>query len=412
MITNNCDTPELISYDDALHHLLTTLQPVCAAQRLPLMDALGCVLAETLVAAIDVPSMAVSSMDGYAINSADLMAGSSNHLPVSQRIPAGSAGLPLQPGSAARIFTGAPIPQNADAVIIQEDVEADEEGIHFQGAVKAGLNVRPAGNDINQGRVILEAGTRLRPQDLGIAASVGHGHVSVYRPLKVGLFSTGDELASPGEPLKPGQIYESNRYVLRGFLEMLGCEIVDLGLIGDTLDATCEAMQEASSKADLVITTGGVSVGEEDHVRIALERLGDLSMWRLNIKPGKPLAFGLVNGSAFMGLPGNPVSVFATFSLFVVPTIARLQGKTWSKPRPVHLQAAFDWPKPDRRREFLRARIEEDQSGQSVVNIYANQDSGVLTSTVWADGFVEVPEGATISRGDVVDYISFASIIR
>lgn len=193
---------------------------------------------------------------------------------------------------------------------------------------------------------------------------------------------------------------------------MLGCEIVDLGLIGDTLDATCSAMQEASNKADLVITTGGVSVGEEDHVRIALERLGNLSMWRLNIKPGKPLAFGLVNGAAFMGLPGNPVSVFATFYLFVVPAICQLQGRSWSKPRPVHLKSAFDWPRPDRRREFLRARIEEDENGQSVVNIYSSQDSGVLTSTVWADGFVEVPEGTTIAKGDLVDYLSFASMIR
>ncbi len=411
MIDNNCDTPDLVSYDDALNHLLGSLKPVCEAEQLPLLDSLGRVMAETLSAGIDVPSMAVSSMDGYAVNSADLSDGA-NHLPVSQRIPAGTAGVSLESGSAARIFTGAPIPPNADAVIIQENVKADADSIRFEGSVRRGQNVRPAGNDINKGRVILEAGSRLRPQDLGIAASVGYGELSVYRPLKVGLFSTGDELATPGQPLKPGQIYESNRYVLRGFLHSLGCEIVDLGLIGDTLDATCDAMMEASNKADLVITTGGVSVGEEDHVRIALERLGDLSMWRLNIKPGKPLAFGLVNGAAFMGLPGNPVSVFATFSLFVVPAIARLQGKTWSKPRPVHLQAAFDWPKPDNRREFLRARIEENQTGQSVVTIYPNQDSGVLTSAVWADGFVEVPEGHTIASGDRVDYLSFASMIR
>ncbi len=411
MLNNNCDTPDLVSYDDALSHLLETLKPVCAVEQLQLPDALGRVIAETLTADIDVPSMAVSSMDGYAVSSADLSEGT-NYLPVSQRIPAGTAGVALQPGSAARIFTGAPIPASADAVIIQENVEVDGDSIRFEGSVSAGLNVRPAGNDIDKGRDILEAGSRLRPQDLGIAASVGIGHLAVYRPLKVGLFSTGDELAAPGQPLKPGQIYESNRYVLRGFLESLGCEIVDLGLIGDTLDATCDAMLEASNKADLVITTGGVSVGEEDHVRIALEKLGDLSMWRLNIKPGKPLAFGLVNGSAFMGLPGNPVSVFATFSLFVVPAIARLQGRNWAKPRPVHLESAFDWPKPDNRREFLRARIEENESGQSVVNIYPSQDSGVLTSAVWADGFVEVAEGHTIARGDVVDYISFASMIR
>lgn len=411
MANNNCDTPELVSYDDALQHLLDTLQPVCATETLPLLDTLGRVITETLQSDINVPSMAVSSMDGYAINSADL-AETTNHLPVTQRIPAGSAGKPLQRATAARIFTGAPVPQGADAVIIQEDVQADENGIHFDGLVESGLNVRPAGNDIHKGRVILSAGTRLRPQDLGIAASVGLSHLPVYRPLKVGLFSTGDELATPGEPLKAGQIYESNRYVLRGFLSSLGCEVVDLGLIGDTLDATCGAMQEASRKADLVITTGGVSVGEEDHVRIALQKLGDLSMWRLNIKPGKPLAFGLVNGSAFMGLPGNPVSVFATFCLFVVPAIARLQGKTWEKPPAVHLRAAFDWPKADRRREFLRARLAEDNAGQSVVEIYPNQDSGVLTSTVWADGFVEVAESCTIARGDMVNYISFTSMVR
>ena len=372
-----------------------------------LRASLGAVLARDIEANIDVPGCAMSSMDGYAINTADLSTDGASELPVSQRIPAGTAATPLTAGSAARIFTGAPVPDGADAVIMQEQVEVVGERIRFETRPPAGNNIRPAGNDINRGTRILEAGCRLRAQDIGLAASVGLQTLPVYQPVRVGMFFTGDELVEPGEQIAAHKIYDSNRYTLHGLLETLGCEIVDLGLVGDTLEATKQAMLGASTRADLVVTSGGVSVGEEDHVRVAIEQLGELRLWRLGIKPGKPLAYGQINDTAFIGLPGNPVSVFATFCLFVCPVIQIMQGRGWSKPISLPVTAAFDWPKPDGRREFLRARLVND-SGNTLVEIYPNQDSGVLTSTVWADGFVEIPEQHTVKAGDTVNYLPFA----
>ncbi len=403
----NCDTTPLLPYDDALVELTAGLEPLARVERVSLRAALGRVLAATLAAEIDVPAAAMSSMDGYAISTADLAAAGATRLPLSQRIAAGHAPAPLEPGSAARIFTGAPVPAGADAVVMQEQVEADGDWIRFEKRTVAGENVRPAGNDIRRGDTILQAGTRLRPQDVGLAASVGLGELPVYAPIRVGIFFTGDELIEPGQPLGPGKIYDSNRYTIDGLLRAAGCEVVDLGLVGDTLAATEAAMRDAASRADLVVTSGGVSVGEEDHVRIALERQGELRLWRLNIKPGKPLAYGRVDGTAFIGLPGNPVSVFATFCLFVVPVIQVLQGRAWRKPFALPLIADFDWPHPDSRREFLRARL-DDGAGEARVQIFPNQDSGVLTSTVWADGFVEIGENQTVARGDRVNYLPFA----
>ena len=405
-----CDISPLTSYDDALAQLTASLETRVGVVERPLLEAGGMILAETIESAIDVPGCAMSSMDGYAINTADL-ADAETTLPVSLRIPAGEGVLDLERGSAARIFTGAPVPNGADAVIMQEQVEVDGDSIRFGQHPASGSNVRPAGNDIKRGTTILERGCRLRAQDIGLAASIGKQSLPVYAPLRVGMFFTGDELIEPGEALAAGKIYDSNRYTLHGMLSAMGCEIVDLGLIGDTLDATCDAMSRAADKADLVVTSGGVSVGEEDHVRIALEELGELRLWRLGIKPGKPLAFGDIDGTAFLGLPGNPVSVFATFCLFVVPVIRIMQGRGWQKPVGLPLRADFDWPKPDSRREFLRARLVVDNEGKTVVQIYPNQDSGVLTSTVWADGFVEIPENQTVSRGDTVDYLPFAQLL-
>ena len=404
---NRCDTSPLLAYHQALEQLTSSVAAVGKVVDKSLLQARGAVLAESIESRIDVPGCAMSSMDGYAINTADLATSGATSLPLSQRIAAGTTGAALATGTAARIFTGAPIPDGADAVIMQEQVDADDHGIRFDSRPASGNNIRPAGNDILRGTKILHKGCRLRAQDIGLAASVGLQTLPVYEPVKVGMFFTGDELVEPGESLAAGKIYDSNRYTLHGLLESMGCEIIDLGLVGDTLAATSEAMERASTQADLVVTTGGVSVGEEDHVRIAIEQLGELRLWRLAIKPGKPLAYGQVNETAFIGLPGNPVSVFATFCLFVCPVIQIMQGRAWHEPIALPVSADFDWPKPDSRREFLRARLALDASGQTVAQIYPNQDSGVLTSTVWADGFVEIAENQTVRSGEPVNYLQF-----
>jgi len=408
---NRCDTNPLLAYDEALVQLTSAITPLGNIIDKPLREALGAVLARSIEADIDVPGCAMSSMDGYAINTADLATSGTTRLPLTQRVAAGAVAESLVPGSAARIFTGAPIPDGADAVIMQEQVEATASGISFTSRPASGTNIRPLGNDIQRGTRILTEGCRLRAQDIGIAASVGLQNLPVFEAIKVGIFFTGDELVEPGEALASGKIYDSNRYTLHGLLESMGCEIVDLGLVGDTLEATRKAMLQASTQADLVVTSGGVSVGEEDHVRIAIEQLGELRLWRLAIKPGKPLAYGQINDTAFIGLPGNPVSVFATFCLFVCPVIQIMQGRGWHKPIALPVRADFDWPKADSRREFLRARLATDDDNQTVVQIFPNQDSGVLTSTVWADGFVEIAEHQTVRAGEVVDYLPFAQFL-
>ncbi len=402
----------LLPYDEALDELMRHASVLQTVRLLSLKQALGEVLAEDLQAVIDVPPADNSSMDGYALNTTGFSSHTEVLLPVSQRIAAGETGDRLAAGSAARIFTGAPIPEGADAVIMQEQVELENNSIRLMARVESGQNIRPRGNDIKAGNIILQKGQRLRPQDIGLAASVGLQQLPVFEKIRVGMFFTGDELVEPGEPLAAGKIYDSNRYTLYGLVKALGCEIVDLGLVGDTLEETRQAMLSAASKADLVITCGGVSVGEEDHVRIAIETLGDLHMWRLRIKPGKPLAFGQIEQTAFIGLPGNPVSVFVTFCLFGCPLIKAMQGRKWLKPKPIKIQSAFDWPRPDSRREFLRARLETNSSGERIVKIYPTQDSAVLTSTVWADGFVEIAEGQTVKAGEMVDYLSFAQFLE
>jgi molybdopterin molybdotransferase len=410
---NQCDQPEdqLIAYDEALQQLIAKVFPKPKLVRKPLLESFGEVLAESQRSTIDVPQSDNSAMDGYALNTSDLAVTGETELPVSQRIAAGQAAEPLQPRTAARIFTGAPIPAGADVVIMQEQVQLNGDRMRFDIKPETGSNIRPAGNDIRSGDTILQKGCRLRPQDIGLAASVGLESLPVFNKVRVGIFLTGDELVEPGKPLAAGQIYDSNRYTLQGMLQALGCEIIDLGLVGDTLQGTKSAMIKAAQKSDLVVTCGGVSVGEEDHVRIAIEQLGDLHLWRLRIKPGKPLAFGVIDSTPFIGLPGNPVSVFATFCLFVCPLIKTLQGRPWQKPVAVQVTAGFDWPKPDSRREFLRARLEPGDDHTLVARIYPNQDSGVLSSAVWGQGFVEIAEGQTLKAGDMVDYLSFEQLL-
>ena len=381
--------------------------PATEVQSLSTFDALGRVLAEDVRSGLDVPPADNSSMDGYAMRFADVSAAGSV-LPVSQRIAAGVVGAPLQPGTAARIFTGAQVPFGADAVVMQEQCEAQGDSVRVDAVPIQGQWIRRRGEDVQDGQVVLPAGARLTPQALGLAASVGAATLRVMRRPRVALFSTGDELVMPGEPLKPGAIYNSNRYTLRALIQARGCDCTDLGIVPDNLAATREALRRAAMGNDLIVTSGGVSVGEEDHLRPAVQAEGRIELWQIAIKPGKPLAFGEVmraDGSAayIVGLPGNPVSSFVTFLLMVRPVLLRLQGALDLQPRHTTLRADFDWPRPDKRREFLRAR----RNGVGGLDLFANQSSGVLTSAVWGDGLVDNPSGQAIQRGDAVRFLSF-----
>lgn len=364
-------------------------------------------LGEDVRSGLDVPPADNTSMDGYAMRCVD-MPTAGTVLPVSQRIPAGVVGEPLQPGTAARIFTGAQVPAGADAVVMQEQCEALGEGVRVDVVPAPGQWIRRRGEDVQQGQVVLRAGTRLTPQALGLAASVGAATLAVMRRPRVALFSTGDELVMPGEPLKPGAIYNSNRFTLRALIQAMGCDCTDLGIVPDNLAATRDALRRAALGNDLIVTSGGVSVGEEDHLRPAVQAEGRIELWQIAIKPGKPLAFGEVNrpdGSTayIVGLPGNPVSSFVTFLLMVRPVLLRLQGASDLEPRPASLRADFDWPRPDKRREFLRARRNEAGG----LDLFPNQSSGVLTSAVWGDGLVDNPSGQAIRRGDAVRFLAF-----
>jgi len=397
--------------DDALAELLAQARPLGGQEDVATLDAHARVLAGSVTSTLDVPPADNTSMDGYAMRAADVAA-PGTRLPVSQRVPAGHVPAPLKPGTAARIFTGAMIPPGADAVVMQEQCAAEGADVLVNHAPRAGEWVRKAGEDIRAGAEILPAGTRLTPQALGLAASVGLARLPVVRELRVAVFFTGDELAMPGEPLKPGAIYNSNRFVLRGLVEGLGCRLTDFGIVRDTLEETRRVLREAAREHDLIITTGGVSVGEEDHVRPAVEAEGEIRLWQIAIKPGKPLAYGRVrdgrDGHAdFIGLPGNPVSGFVTFLLFVRPFILKRQGVGALAPVALEMRADFDWVKPDRRREFLRARI----NATGGLDLYPNQSSGVLTSTVWGDGLVDNAPAKPIARGDMVRFLPFSALM-
>ncbi len=411
------ERPPLLSLDDALQRLLAvaTRRVITDAQSVDTFDALGRVLADDVPSALDVPPADNSSMDGYALRAADA-AEAGTLLPVSQRIAAGSVGHALAAGTAARIFTGAQIPPGADTVVMQEACEAVAgEGL---GAVRIvepptlGAWVRRRGEDVRLGTTVLVQGTRLTPQALGLAASVGAAALRVVRRPRVALLSTGDELVMPGQPLKPGAIYNSNRFMLRALLQAAGCEATDLGIVPDQLQATRDALRRAASGHDLIISTGGVSVGEEDHLRPAVQAEGRLDLWQIAMKPGKPLAFGEVNceqgpAALFIGLPGNPVSSFVTFLLAVAPVLKALQGADARMPAALPLRADFDWPRPDKRREFLRVRLNE----RGGLDLFGNQSSAVLTSTVWADGLLDNPPEQAIRRGDTVAFLPLAQLV-
>ena len=403
--------------DDALEALLNHASALPATERVNTFDADRSVLAQDVVSALHVPPHDNSSMDGYALRCSDVPRAGTT-MPVSQRIAAGSVGEPLLAGTAARIFTGAPVPAGADTVVMQEDCEAVAQGVvRILTLPGPGQWIRRAGEDVSKGTVVLRQGTRLSPAELGMAASLGLDQLLVARAPRVALFSTGDELVMPGsmaaENMPAGAIYNSNRYFLKALLQRLGCAVTDCGIVPDQRQATVDALALAARTHDLILTSGGVSVGEEDHIKPAVQSLGGLDLWQIAIKPGKPFAYGHVQvadaarNCHFIGLPGNPVSSFVTFMLLVRPFVLRLQGMQEVMPVGTNLPAHFDWPRADTRREFLRVR----RNAAGGLDLFPNQSSGVLSSMVWGDGLVDNPPGRTIARDDPVRFLAFSDML-
>lgn len=403
-MSNTTPRVPLKPLDAALAELLAHALPLSLVDSVSTFDADGRVLAQDVMASLDVPAHDNSSMDGYALRCADWQ-NAATAFEVNQRIAAGSTGDVLGLGCAARIFTGAPVPEGADAIVMQEDCAVDGAQLRLQTQPQSGQWIRRRGEDVLSGAAVLFKGERLVPASLGLAASIGFDQLLVAARVRVALFSTGDELVMPGDvapvDMKPGAIYNSNRFFLRALLQRLGCVVTDMGIVPDKLDATIAALKTASTAHDLVLTSGGVSVGEEDHIKPAVQALGQLNLWQIAIKPGKPFAYGTINQTHFIGLPGNPVSSFVTFLLLVRPFILKLQGVSNVAPYSIAANAHFDWPKADKRREFLRVR----HNATGGLELFDNQSSGVLTSAVWADGLVDNPAGNTIAYGDSVQFI-------
>ncbi|MDB4165686.1 molybdopterin molybdotransferase MoeA [Gammaproteobacteria bacterium] len=402
----------LTPIDEALSFLLASIAPCCEAEVVALFCASGRILSHSITAPLSVPPMANSAMDGYALRAADSV-DPERDLAVSQRIAAGQVGVSLEPGTAARIFTGAPLPAGADAVVMQENCERRGEGIRVNKAVAPNENVRPIGADIKAGSTVFAQGRRLRPQDIGALASLGLTEVSVTRKLRVALMTTGDELQRPGSDLLPGQIYDSNFATLTALLTGLHVDIVDCGRVGDTLAETRDALLDAAGRADCVITTGGVSVGEEDHVRAAIEQLGTIDLWKLAVKPGKPFAFGKITSEGescqFFGLPGNPVSAFVTFALVVRPALLALQGATPASPHSFSVRSGFSRDKGGPRQEYLRAVLEQAPEGL-VATPLRNQSSGVALSLSRSDGLLIVPPSVGVTQGEILQFIPFSEL--
>ena len=408
----------LLPLDEALARLLAHASNLFTQESVAVGEADGRVLAQDVVSALHVPPQDNSSMDGYALRCADVGA-PGVQLPVSQRIPAGSSGEPLLTGTVARIFTGAPVPQGADAIVMQEDCTALTAAEHGSGIPQVQVNAQPtpgqyirrAGEDVARGDVVLARGQRLGPAELGLAASIGMDRLKVARRPRVALFSTGDELVMPGavapQDMPPGAIYNSNRYFLSALLRRMGCVVTDLGIVPDRLDATVQALRDAAQAHDVILTSGGVSVGEEDHIKPAVQSLGMLEQWHIAIKPGKPFAYGRIREAHFLGLPGNPVSSFVTFLVLVRPFLLQLQGMHQVAMKSVAARADFTWARPDKRREFLRVR----RNASGGLDLFPNQSSGVLTSAVWGDGLIDNPPGCAIAPGDLVRYVSFAELL-
>jgi molybdopterin molybdotransferase len=402
----------MLSVDDAIQHFLKKATPIRDTEQVALVDAVERILAETITATIDVPPADNSAMDGYAINIQDLdPAKATTTLPISQTIAAGHPPTPLMAGTAARIFTGAEIPLGANAVVMQEQCVAQDQQVSIPAAIPLQNNIRPQGQDIHCGDAILLHGRRLQPQDIGLLASIGMNQVTVYRRLRVAILSTGDELVEPGKPLSTGKIYNSNHYLLSSFLQKMGIDTIDCGSIEDTESATLAALSIASD-VDCIISTGGVSVGDEDHVKKAVLQLGELDFWRVAIKPGKPIACGKIyhgnTHTPFIGLPGNPASVFITFLVFARPFLRKQQHQAYSAPRGHILAANFTRAANPIRQEYLRGKI----NASGMIEIHPNQSSGVLSSSSWAEGLVVVPPQTPISIDDKVLFITFGELLN
>jgi len=414
----NCDSPvfnqSLMSVDEALEFLLDASVTTEKKESVSLDNSLSRILAFDIHSTINVPGFDNSAMDGYAIALSDNQLLQNNlSFDIVDRIPAGSTGNELNKGCAARIFTGAPIPKGANTVIMQEECEVSEDGVQITiaRAIKLNENIRPTGNDIVEGDVILSSGKQIQPQDISLASSVGVGELIVYKKIKVGVFFTGDELVEPGTPLSSGKIYNSNRYALVALLRQVGCEVINLGNIKDKFGATCDALEALESQCDLIMTTGGVSVGEEDHVKAAVESLGEINLWKIRMKPGKPLAYGKVKQTPFIGLPGNPVSSFVTFCIFSLPFIKKMQGNNNYQSKIIKVKANFECKRAKPRREYARARIDYSES-TPVATLYPKQGSDVMSSIVWADGLVEIPENKTFESGELLNYYPLSELTR
>jgi len=414
----NCDSPvfnqPLLSADEALEFLLDASTAPEKKESVSLDNSLCRILASDIHSTIYVPVFDNSAMDGYAIALSDNQLLEKNlSFDIVDRIPAGSTGNELNKGCAARIFTGAPIPKGANTVIMQEECEVSEDGVQITiaRAIKLNENIRPTGNDIVKDDVVLSSGKQIQPQDISLASSVGVGEIIVYKKIKVGVFFTGDELVEPGIPLSSGKIYNSNRYALVALLGQVGCEVINLGNIEDKFSATCDALEALESQCDLIMTTGGVSVGEEDYVKPAVESLGELNLWKIRMKPGKPLAYGKVKQTPFIGLPGNPVSSFVTFCIFSLPFIKKMQGNNNYQSKIIKVKANFECKRAKPRREYARARVDHSES-TPVANLYPKQGSDVMRSIVWADGLVEIPENKTFELGELLNYYPLSELTR
>ena len=411
--------PALMPVDEALAFLLSQARYIEKTEALPLLDAVGRILAEDHSAQVTSPPADNSAMDGYAVNTADISMTEKSRLRVTQRISAGEVGQALLPGTAARIFTGAPVPEGANAVVMQEQCIVDVNSVELPAGVRPKQNIRFKGEGFSIGDTMLLKGTVLRPQDLGLLASMGISEVIVSRPIKVKVFSTGNELVEPDRELQAGKIYNSNRYTLAGLIKGLGMEYIDGGILADSYEQTEQAIKAAADNVDMVITSGGVSVGEEDHVKNAVEKLGQLKLWKLAIKPGKPLAYGeLCSGSGdecknvpFFGLPGNPAAVLVTFCVLVRPFLLYMSGASQVEPLKCVGEAQFEYAKAGTRREYLRARLTISDNGMALVNLHRNQSSGLLSAASWANGFAVVDVGQTVSLGDRVTFIPFSEVM-